>query len=254
MAHNFWEDKKEGKYGEYLVKKYWNEYFSSITEYAEDKSENPDYQKADIDLIVQYKQDKQRIIQTLEVKTDSTLYPNLFYETVSTSNQNGVETPGCMITSEADVLLYVYSALDVMVVVELKQLREWVRSHFVLGGHFNEKNVKNSTYDAKGYAIPIEMLVGAHGGCAGVPGLMLRDMNTNQHLSFEEYEARRQVMEDLLNSKRTNLVKQKGWDTLNKKIWPDYNRLNVAVMSDKERYKAGMEELEHYEDALIALA
>lgn len=233
--HKFHSDLQKGEYGEYLVKKYLHKHFEDRISYAEDKTDVPKYQKADIDFLVQF---DEQAIQSIEVKNDNTLYPNLFYETVSVSKEDREDTPGCMIVSEADVLFYVYEALNITVIAPLPALRQWVKTFFEGGGFLQEKTVFNAGYQARGYGIPIQKLMGDHGGWAEVEGIKLIDMETNRHLSFDEYDFRRRRMLKETNGQRyVKTTKEKAWSSLNKRMWPNRDDADIPLKADFKRFK-----------------
>lgn len=233
--HKFHSDLQKGEYGEYLVKKYLHKFFQHRITYAEDKTGVKKYQKADIDFLVQF---EKRAIQGVEVKNDNTLYPNLFYETVSVSKEGKKDTPGCMLVTEADVLFYVYEALNVAVIAPLPALRQWVKDYFDSGGILEEKTVFNAGYQARGYGLPMHKLMGNHGGWTEVEGLKVVDMLTNRRLSFDEYDFRRRRMLKETNGQRyVKTTKEDAWSSLNKRIWANRDVMNIPLKSDFERHR-----------------
>lgn len=234
-AHNFYEDLKKGAYGEYLVKKYMHKFFEKRISFAEDKTAVKKYQKADIDFVVSF---TDRAVETIEVKNDSTLSKNLFYETISVKREEGEDTPGCMLASEADVLFYVFQGMDLALVMSLPKLREWVNAFLSCGGTLQSKEVGNIGYQAEGYLVPIRLLMGDHSGWAGLEGLKIVDLSTNKRLDYEGFEQRRQ--EKLKESDGKFWIKVKreaSWEAKSRRLWRNGDHLEVPLKADFARYK-----------------
>lgn len=233
--HVFHSDIQKGEYGEYLVKKYLHKHYQNRIIYAEDKTGVKKYQKADIDFLLQF---EGQAIQSVEVKNDNTLYPNLFYETVSVSKEGREDTPGCMVVTEADVLFYVYEALNVTVIVPLASLRQWVKEFFDSGGVLEEKTVFNAGYQARGYGMPLQKLMGDQGGWAAAEGIKVVDMQTNCLLTFDEYDLKRRRLLKKTNGQRyVKTMKEKAWSSKNQRIWPNREIGNIPLKSDLERHR-----------------
>ncbi|PLS19166.1 hypothetical protein CVD28_01800 [Bacillus sp. M6-12] len=81
------------------------------------------YRKLDIDLIWMYLMNNETKIVTIEVKTDSySTTGNYFFETVS--NQ-GKDTPGCFLYSEADFWFYFFKDTRELNIIPLQRARQW---------------------------------------------------------------------------------------------------------------------------------
>lgn len=233
-AHSFYHDLKKGAYGEWLVKKYMHKFFQNRISFAEDKTAVKKYQKADIDFVVSF---KDRAVETIEVKNDSTLSQNLFYETISVKREEGEDTPGCMLASEADVLFYVFQGMDLALVMSLPKLREWVNAFLSCGGTLQTKEVGNIGYQAEGYLVPIRYLMGDHSGWAGLDGLKIVDLTTNERLDYEAFEERRQEKRKEAGGKFWIEVKREAsWEAKSRRLWRNGDHLEVPLKSDYDRY------------------
>lgn len=225
----FHTDTIRGDYGEYRVKKFLSELYGDSLEYAEDKSLNKYYQKAGIDLIIQY---LNGAMTTIEVKNDSTVSKNIYFETISQSKPGEEDVPGCMLTTEAENIFYMFEELDVVLIMQTQQLREWVKSYLANGGVLETRTVQNFTYSSQGYLIPIERLMGAHDGWTGVYGMRVIDMQTGNMLNYEELEKHRNLVETILeDGEERYTTREKHWSIMNKQLWKDHDILNYAIKS-----------------------
>ena len=107
-----------------------------------------EYQKVDVDYIWESKEGK----RLLEIKVDSYLTNNLFYELYSNFD---LKTQGAMEKTEADLIAYYYSAKDILYIINPKELKKYVHKY---EKWLEPKYIPNSTYYAMGYAIPITEL------------------------------------------------------------------------------------------------
>lgn len=147
MIYEFDNQNSLGKNGESIIK-YWLIKQVDVVDIF-DVSSMKEYQANDIDLVVLY-QNSNKI--TYEVKTDSFLTGNLFFETVSNVNKN---TPGCMIYTKADYILYFFIKNNNLYKLPTNKFRNWVLSNKET---FKEKIVKNKYYHSKGLLIPLVMI------------------------------------------------------------------------------------------------
>lgn len=100
-------------------------------------------------------------IQTMELKTDFTTYPNFFYEEISALETG---SKGCFEKTEADRLMYYFIKLDILYIFDMLKFREWFHENkedFIKKGY--KKQLKNSryngsTYTTVGYAFPRTLL------------------------------------------------------------------------------------------------
>lgn len=138
----FVNDKKIGKVGEKIAKKIIQEQFKYS---LEDVSEDREWQKKDVDFIVNDGMYK------VEVKTDTTTTPNIFFETESNSN---LGTLGCMLYTSADILFYVHTGHDFVLTVSVEQLRDWVLLNY---NSFREVGTRTS--NARGLLLPIRRVI-----------------------------------------------------------------------------------------------
>lgn len=121
-ALTFNHSNKTGKKGEQAVMAWLikNPAISKVV----DVSLDPKYQKQDIDFLVYGVNNK---VFTVDVKTD-TYYStgNFFLETVKNSNKN---SPGCFLSTKADYWFYLFIPQNVLYVLPMKQVRQWVVDH-----------------------------------------------------------------------------------------------------------------------------
>lgn len=155
---SFIKDKQIGKIGEGIV---INLIENAFQHEVEDVSEDRYWQEVDVDLLtvdpmvehINYVTGEVTYPEPtkVEVKTDTTNTPNIFFETVSNAKR---AIQGNMITSAADVLMYVHLEHKFILSVNLPLFRDWVRAR---KDTFREVSVRTS--NAKGLLIPIERLL-----------------------------------------------------------------------------------------------
>lgn len=230
-VHSFHKDTRHGDYGEYIVKKFYIEHLRHELEYAEDKSNNKNYQGADVDLLVKYKTGD---IEAIEVKNDRQTSGNMFYEIVSQSRPGETDVDGCMLTTEAETLIYVFEHLNLMMLLNMERLREWVKSYLDNGGYLEKKNVLNHTYMSQGYLIPVEKMMGENLAWAAVDGIKMIDIDSGEKVSFEKFEERRKEANDLESP--IIYERDKHWFANNKNIWTDRNVLDIPLKADIEEF------------------
>lgn len=240
--YKFVEDIKIGTYGEYTMKKYYKKFFPNVQ--LEDKSGVSRYQSADIDLLLK----DRKGIKSIEVKNDRTVFPNMFYEIVSVRKDGIDDTPGCLIVTEADYLVYLYQAIKVAVIVPVNNLNNWVVSHLSNPNNkpFAKSIVNNDGYEAEGYRIPVKTLVGQTYGIDAVQGIRLVDIENNKNISYQEYEFKRSDMYTELNrSFYTKINDKSDWEEHNKQLFPDKGKLNVNLLDKSYRLKLSKNKLRY---------
>lgn len=232
-ARDFDADNIKGKYGEYLVQKYLKTFFEDKYNTMEDKSDDPRYQKADIDLLVQL---DGRPVQGIEIKNDNTLHPNLFFETVSVVRKHAPDSPGCMIVSEADALYYVFEPTGIAVVCSLSKLREWVIYYKGTGAWFKEVPVYNEKYQAKGIPLPVKKMMGMDPHCKGVGAVKLIDIETNTRITYEEFDRRRlDMLKKSGGEFNVEVEKDPAWLSKLNRLAPNKNVLNIPLRTEFQR-------------------
>lgn len=234
-AHEFIEDVKVGDFGEYMVKRYLCKKLPGAE--IEDKSGVRTYQKADIDLVVN---DKGRTF-SIEVKNDRTVYGNLFYETISSIKDGVIDRPGCILVTEADYLMYYYQATEVVIIMNVDKLNQWVFNY--LSNSTNERfplgSVQNKEYRAEGFLIPVDKLLGDN----GVKGAVIRDTNTNKRLTLKKFHSRRNLVQSKVESTYTNVDGEEGWLNTNRNLYPNYNQLDIPLLDDETRNELAFDSL-----------
>ena len=140
---------KLGKIGEAVCQEYLKTW--SCVKNIENVRNNKDYQKKDIDIVMTLKDEQ---VVTVEVKTDSYISGNMFYETISDDVKNEV---GCFEKTEADFIFYYFinPQYRKAYVFNTEYLRDWVHKH---KDEFTLKRVFNYSYCSWGYAFPLDRL------------------------------------------------------------------------------------------------
>lgn len=114
---------------------------------------NPEYQKADVDLLLTTKKGSYKI----EIKGDRYHKTgNFFFETHS-NKENG--TPGCFLYTEADWLFYYFLIPRSLYLLPMPATRDWFVGH---SEHFQEKSTTTKTgasfYTTLGKLVPIAIV------------------------------------------------------------------------------------------------
>lgn len=115
---------------------------------------DPDFQKADIDLIWVSK----RGPETIEIKADRWQNTgNFFFETVSNKEKG---TPGCFMYTEANVVFYYFVGPRLLYILPMPQTREWLETNLE---RFEEKETTTpageSFYTTVGRVVPIDVVL-----------------------------------------------------------------------------------------------
>lgn len=93
----------------------------------EDTQDNPAYQPRGIDFLWHRKgSDGKLEVVSVEVKWDTYTSGNIAFETVSIVEN---KTPGCFLTSEADLWIYCFPGYVRALVIPLRQARDWFLRH-----------------------------------------------------------------------------------------------------------------------------
>ena len=147
--HRFAESNKAGSKGEATVIEWLNsaDNVKRVTDVSDDKK----WQEKDVDLLVLF--DNGRMLK-MEVKTDSYKTGNFFYETISNKSKG---SSGCFEYTDADFIIYYYSELKILYLMETKKLRRWFHLYKPRLEKM-KKEVVNKYYKSEGYAIPIRMI------------------------------------------------------------------------------------------------
>lgn len=125
----------------FLQRKYPHDVFTNV-------EDDKEYQKMDIDYL--WTHETKELL--LEIKVDSYLTNNLFYELYSNYE---LKTQGCLEKTKADFIAYYYSAKDILYIIDPRKLRKYVHKY---EKWLVPKFIPNSTYQAMGYTIPLNEL------------------------------------------------------------------------------------------------
>ena len=125
----------------FLKEKYPQDVFVNV-------EDDKEYQKIDVDYLWSHV-GKEFL---LEIKVDSYLTSNLFYELYSNYE---LKTSGCLEKTKADLIAYYYSAKDILYIIDPKNLKKYVHKY---EKWLTPKFIPNSTYHAMGYTIPLNEL------------------------------------------------------------------------------------------------
>lgn len=162
--YDFDDSIKMGKDGEEFVKT-WLMNLPNVT-HVEDVSDIPEYRKQDIDFKVHM---ADGTVCTMEVKTDGYRTGNIFYEYVSNTNYH---VQGCMNKCKAKYLLYYFSNMHEIYILNMAKYREWFETNRPSFDEFiktvrNKDNRSTNQYDKYttiGYAIPLKLIRDTHRG------------------------------------------------------------------------------------------
>lgn len=140
---------KLAKIGEAVVAKFLKTLKN--TEEIENVRNNKEYQRKDIDIILTLKNGSK---VKIEVKTDSYVSGNMFYETISNDVKNEI---GCFEKTEADYIFYYFinPSYRKIYIFNTETLREWKEKH---KEEYELKRVFNFKYNSWGYTFPLKVL------------------------------------------------------------------------------------------------
>lgn len=120
------------------------------------------HQDMDVDFIVEFWHESKlagsnRI--SVELKTDFTLYQNLYYERYSCYE---MRTAGCMEKTQSDFLVYYYIGKKLFYILKTETFRAWVHEHsedFIK--NFKPERGRNGLYHKAGLLIPTSSIEAA---------------------------------------------------------------------------------------------
>jgi len=119
-SYTFDEKNDFSKKGIEIVCKYLNSLKKTIE--VKNVEDEPAYQKNDIDLVWIYSKGKDKIIISVEVKTDKYTTGNFWLETISNET---LGTLGCFVKRKAKYLFYYFTKWDSMYIIPLKKAVPW---------------------------------------------------------------------------------------------------------------------------------
>ena len=93
---------------------------------------------------------------TIEVKTDKWRTPNIYFETISSIENN---TPGCMYKTEADYIFYYFLAYKELYMLKRKDYVEWFDKNKLHLEECRPKEVRNTNYTSAGYIVPKKHII-----------------------------------------------------------------------------------------------
>lgn len=120
------------------------------------------HQDMDIDFVVDFWHKSKLAGSTrisVELKTDFTLYQNLYYEKYSCYE---MRTAGCMEKTKSDFLVYYYIRKKLYYILKTDSFRAWVHEHsedFIK--NFKSERGRNSVYHKAGLLIPTSSIEAA---------------------------------------------------------------------------------------------
>lgn len=134
-----------GKQGEDVIINYSTKQTDIIE--IKDVRENKIYQNADIDIIIKTMFDN----YSVEIKTDSYDTGNIYYETMSSLENNSI---GCMEKTEADYIYYYFINTNELYILDREKYVKWFHDNAF---QFKKSQVlnktKNGIYTSEGYLI-----------------------------------------------------------------------------------------------------
>ncbi|MEG1502271.1 MAG: hypothetical protein RR370_02670 [Synergistaceae bacterium] len=144
---------KVGQLGEDIIYQYLCK-MPTVKE-IKDVRNDKEYQKKDIDYILVMNTGQER---TVEIKTDSYISDNIFFETMSAKETNSI---GCMYKTEAEWLLYYFLRTKELYILKMPDYRNWVDENI---SRFQKRKIGNwrrgqgKTYTSEGRLIPKQIL------------------------------------------------------------------------------------------------
>lgn len=146
-VYEFHTSNAVGQLGEIAITK-WLESNPNVAEVI-DVSKDEFYQRKDIDLIVNNTNGKS---YTVEIKTDTYVTRNLFFEIISNEQK---QTERCLMKSDATYLFYFFLKTKVLYILDMKKFREFVLSRMDI---LQEKQVKNKFFTSRGFLVPLSLI------------------------------------------------------------------------------------------------
>lgn len=126
----------------------WLENREDVSEVI-DVSGDKFYQSLDIDLIVN-KTDGSSY--TVEIKTDTYVTGNLFFEVISNEQR---QTERCLMKSDAQFLFYYFLKTKTLYILKMKKFRQFVLDRMDI---LKEKRVKNKLFTSRGFLVPLSLI------------------------------------------------------------------------------------------------
>lgn len=117
--------------------------------------DDKEYQEIDIDFLMQKDEEEIKI----EVKTDYTLYNNMFAELMSSEE---LGTTGCWLKTESDYIIYYFVAKRIMYILPTKQAQDIaLHGNWKIGRAFDKliKNGKKVVKTSVGALIPVDEML-----------------------------------------------------------------------------------------------
>jgi hypothetical protein len=155
-SYTFEEKNDFSKKGIDIVCKYLRSLKKTID--VKNVEDDPDYQKNDIDLVWVYKKGENKIMISVEVKTDNYATGNFWLETLS---NEALGTPGCFVKSKAKYLFYYFTKWDSMYIIPLKKAVPWFKDNL---DRFRESKTTTNVngkykHTTVGRLVPIETMM-----------------------------------------------------------------------------------------------
>jgi hypothetical protein len=153
----FSRQNKIGKRGEKWVKSYLRQLPETIS--IRDVSRDPVWQKKDIDIIWNYRDERgESLAVTIDVKTIAS-YTAFYFETIADIEK---KKPGKFLSSEADYFYYVFPEENSLYIVPLVPAREWFEN--VKEQYPSKKNARGTKWgfvnsESEGSVVPREDVI-----------------------------------------------------------------------------------------------
>ncbi|HAU86332.1 MAG TPA: hypothetical protein DCW90_12800 [Lachnospiraceae bacterium] len=103
----------------------------------------------DIDLIVNKTNGTS---YTVEIKTDTYVTGNLFFEVISNEQR---QTERCLMKSDAQFLFYYFLKTKTLYILNMKKFRQFVLDRT---DTLKEKRVKNKLFTSRGFLVPLSLI------------------------------------------------------------------------------------------------
>jgi len=155
-SYTFEEKNDFSKKGIDIVCKYLQKLDKTID--IKNVEDDPAYQKNDIDLVWVYKKEEDKIMISVEVKTDKYTTGNFWLETLS---NEAMGTLGCFVKSKAKYLFYYFTKWDSMYIIPLKKAQPWFKENM---NRFRESKTTTNVdgkykHTTVGRLVPIEVIM-----------------------------------------------------------------------------------------------
>lgn len=156
IIHEFQKSLKVGEEGEEHILEYLRR-SDTVTNIIDVRDSAP-YQKMDVDFLVTLTDGKE---YKVEVKTDTYLSGNIYYETLSSLEHDSI---GCFEKTKADFLFYYFINAKQLYLFSMVQYRDWFglkKDKFDSLGYQKKpinKGWGGKTYTSVGYAFPVSLL------------------------------------------------------------------------------------------------